>query len=209
MRSPRRRPTGSAARSKANYNDAWAAPCAARPFPQETTSMIPMHRSLRPLLVVAVAFALAAGAGGCSWFKNKSDYAASKEDRPLEVPPDLDLPDTSASIALPPTPGAAPVAGAPVTASSISSTANVLVPGTAVSLYPRIGTALEGIAGVTINGRAEALSSYDVSYQGETFLVRAQDSAAGGSRLIALSADGRILNTGPGAELVKLVRAKL
>jgi hypothetical protein len=164
--------------------------------------MTPMHRSLRPLLVVAVAFALAAGAGGCSWFKHKSDYAASKEDRPLEVPPDLDLPDTSASTALPP--GGS--ASAPV---STLRNADVMVPGAATALFPKIGAALEGIPGVTINGRAEALSSYDVSYKGETFLIRAQDSQAGGSRLIALSADGRMLTTGAGAELGKLVRAKL
>ena len=164
--------------------------------------MTPMHRSLRPVLVVAVAFALAAGAGGCSWFKHKSDYAASKEDRPLEVPPDLDLPDTSASTALPPTAG-----GSPALASGMANP-NVLVPGRATEVYPKIGTALEGIPGVTINGRAEALSSYDVSYKGESFLVRAQDSQGGGSRLLALSADGRLLNSGAAAELLKLVRAK-
>jgi hypothetical protein len=153
------------------------------------------------LLVVAVAFALAAGAGGCSWFKHKSDYAASKEDRPLEVPPDLDLPDTSASTALPPSGGQAPA--------STLRNADVMVPGAAAALFPKIGAALESIPGVTINGRAEALASYDVAYKGESFLIRAQDSQAGGSRLVALSADGRMLTSGAGAELVKLVRAKL
>jgi uncharacterized lipoprotein len=176
-------------------------------FPQETPSMIPMHRSLRPLLVAAVAFALATGASGCHWFKTKSDYAKSREDRPLEVPPDLDVPDTSGSTALP---ASVTASGAGLAAPSALRTADVLVPGaTATQLFPKIGAALEGIEGVTINGRAEALSSYDVTYKGLNFLVRAQDSQAGGSRLIALSADGRMLSTGPGAELLKLVRAKL
>jgi len=165
--------------------------------------MTPMHRSLRPLLVVAVAFALAAGAGGCSWFKHGSNYAESKEDRPLEVPPDLDLPDVSSATSLPPNGALATV---PV---STLRNSDSLVPGSAASLYPKIGAALEGIPGVTINGREESLASYDVSYKGESFLLRAQDSQSGGSRLLALSADGRLLTVGPGSELLKLVRTKL
>jgi hypothetical protein len=165
--------------------------------------MSPILRTLRPLLVGALAIALVAGVGGCRWFKHKSDYSASKEDRPLEVPPDLDHPDTSTATSLP------AMASSTVTAPSTLSNADVMVAGGSASeLYPKIGAALEGIAGVTINGRAEALSSYDVSYQGQSFLIRAQDSQ-GGSRLMALSADGRLLNAGPGAELLKLVRAKL
>lgn len=166
--------------------------------------MIPMHRSMRPLLVAAVAFALVASASGCHWFKRDSSYAKSKEDRPLEVPPDLDLPDTTAATALP---SSATASG---TSSSTLRNADVLVPGAAATaLYPKIGAALGGIEGVTINGRDEALSSYDVTYKGENFLIRAQDSQTGGSRLIAVSADGRLLNTGAGADLLKLVRAKL
>jgi hypothetical protein len=168
--------------------------------------MIPMHRSLRPLLVAAVAFALATGASGCHWFKTKSDYAKSREDRPLEVPPDLDRPDTSGSTALP---ASVTASGAGMAAPSTLRSSDALVGNaTATQLYPKIGAALEGIEGVTINGRAEALSSYDVSYKGESFLIRAQDTQ-GGSRLLALSADGRLLTSGPGAELLKLVRAKL
>lgn len=163
--------------------------------------MSPMLRTLRPLLVGALAIALVTGVGGCRWFKHKSDYSASKEDRPLEIPPDLDHPDSSSATSLPVT--------ASGTASGTLRTADVLVSGSAADLYPKIGTALEGIPGVTINGRAEALSSYDVSYQGQSFLIRAQDSQTGGSRLVALSADGRLLTAGPGADLLKLVRAKL
>ena len=163
--------------------------------------MNPMLRTLRPLLVGALAIALVTGLGGCHWFKHKSEYAASKEDRPLEVPPDLDRPDTSAATALP--------ALASGNAQSSLRAADVLVSGSSASdLYPKIGAALEAIAGVTINGRAEALGSYDVNYQGQNFLVRAQDSQ-GGSRLLALSADGRLLTSGPAADLLKLVRAKL
>ena len=165
--------------------------------------MSPMLRTLRPLLVGALAIALVTGVGGCRWFKHKSEYAASKEDQPLEVPPDLDRPDTSAATSLP-----ALASGTANARSTLSPSAVLVAGSSAVELYPKIGAALEGIAGVTINGRAEALNSYDVTYQGENFLVRAQDSQ-GGSRLIALSADGRLLTSGPGADLLRLVRAKL
>ncbi len=165
--------------------------------------MNPLLRTLRPLLVGAMAIALVTGLGGCHWFKHKSTYAASKEDRPLEVPPDLDLPDTSSSTSLP-----AMASGTTSPRTSLRPS-DVMVSGqTAAELYPKLGTVLEGIEGVTINGRDEALSSYDLSYKGENFLVRAQDSQ-GGSRLMALSADGRLLNAGAGAELLKQVRAKL
>ncbi|MBC7656425.1 MAG: hypothetical protein H7147_04530, partial [Frankiaceae bacterium] len=64
------------------------------------------------------------------------------------------------------------------------------------------------INGVVINGRTEALGSFDVTYQGQSFLVRVQDSSSG-SRLIALSPDGRILTTGAAAALMAAVKAKL
>jgi uncharacterized lipoprotein len=158
-------------------------------------------RFTRALLAGAVLLALASASAGCSWFKNKSNYEKSVETQPLEVPPGLDLPDTSLATTLPPVGGAnrAPAA----------SGTDLQLAGSASDAYPKIGAALEGIAGVVINGRAEALGSYDVSYQGQNFLVRVQDSASGGSRLMALSPDGRILTGGPAAALMAAIKAKL
>jgi len=157
-------------------------------------------RLMRPLLLGAVVVALASASSGCSWFKHKSSYTSSVENRPLEVPPDLDLPDTSAATLLP---GSAGLGAAQATAAAAISLSD-----SATDAYPRIGKALEGIAGVAINGRAEALGSYDVTYQGQSFLLRVQDSN-GGSRLMALSADGRILTSGPAADLMQAIKSKL
>ena len=45
-------------------------------------------------------------ASGCSWFrKDKGAYAEAPEDRPLEVPPDLDRPSTEGAMKLPPAAG--------------------------------------------------------------------------------------------------------
>ena len=47
------------------------------------------------LAVVALGFAL----GGCGWFGGKTkEYETSREERPLEVPPDLDAPATDERI---------------------------------------------------------------------------------------------------------------
>ena len=158
-------------------------------------------RFTRALLAGAVLLALASASAGCSWFKNKSNYDKSVETQPLEVPPGLDLPDTTMSTSLPPVGNAT---GAQTAASS-----DLQLSDSATDAYPKIGAALEGIEGVVVNGRAEALGSYDVTYQGQNFLVRVQDSTGGGSRLMALSPDGRILTSGPAAALMAAIKAKL
>lgn len=161
---------------------------------------------MRPLVLGAVILALAS-ATGCGWFKSRhhtssnNRYTHSVENRPLEVPPDLDLPNTSAATTLP-APSLLGVNRARSTGVEIT------LAGPATAAYPKIGKALETIDGVVINGRAEALGSYDVTYGGESFLVRVQDGN-GGSRLLALSADGRILSTGPAAQLLAAIKAKL
>lgn len=156
-------------------------------------------RFTRAMLAGAVLLALTSASAGCSWFKNKSNYEKSVETQPLEVPPGLDLPDTTQATSLPPI-------GA--TGTPIASSTDLEISGSATDAYPKIGAALEGIEGVVINGRAEALGSYDVTYQGQNFLVRVQDSADG-SRLMALSPDGRILTSGPAATLMAAIKAKL
>lgn len=156
-------------------------------------------RLMRTLLLGAVALGLVSASAGCHWFKPKSSYATSVENRPLEVPPDLDLPDTSAATQLP--------SSASLSATHPGAAPEITLAGSATDAYPRVGKALEGIEGVVINGRAEALGSYDVTYQGQSFLVRVQDSN-GGSRLMALTADGRMLTSGPAAELMAAIKAK-
>lgn len=155
-------------------------------------------RATRTQLMIGVAtLALVLATSGCGWLKNKTNYQASKEGSPLEVPPDLDRPDTSAATGLP----VASTAGAP------STGGRDRLPVSAAEAYPKVGEVLASVPGVVVNGRAEALSSYDVSYKGESFLVRVLD-ATGGSRLVALSPDGRLLNTGAPAELMAAIKAR-
>ncbi|WP_028916171.1 hypothetical protein [Pseudoxanthomonas sp. J35] len=129
-------------------------------------------RLVRASAGVLLAFTVVASLGGCSWFRKgaRGDYALSPEARPLEVPPDLNLPDTSGAMALPPASGQRPqqVPGAAPAASPSGFT----VDGTRDEVFARVGTALEGIEGLTISSRAQLLGTYDVSYEGTDFLVR-------------------------------------
>ena len=161
--------------------------------------MTPTSRTARPLQLIGVAaLAIVLASSGCSWLRNKTHYQDSKEANPLEVPPDLDAPNTSAATAMP-------------AVSSTSLPTSVAgagrLPVSAADAYPKIGEILATIPGVVVDGRAEALNSYDVTYKGESFLLRVLD-ATGGSRLVALSPDGRMLITGSPAELISAVKAK-
>jgi hypothetical protein len=154
-------------------------------------------RAPRTLLLVGVAAMAIVLAGGCSWLGHKSDYKASREANPLEIPPELDRPDTSASTSLP----------AVSSVSAPRSTGEGRLSMAASEAYPKVGEALAAIPDVVVNGRAETLYSYDVTYKGESFLVRVLD-ATGGSRLVALASDGRMLNTGAPAELMAAIKAR-
>ena len=148
----------------------------------------PAPTSLRPVvragLLTATALAVLA-ASGCSWFrKDAGVYAAAPENRPLEVPPDLDLPQTSGALAAPEAPssalrsatGARPAA-APAAASAPGPGFNVAMPRD--QAYARVGEALEAVEGLDIASRAQLLGAYDVSYMGGNFLVRVTAVEAG------------------------------
>ena len=131
-------------------------------------------RFARASVAVLLASTATVLLGGCSWFSKgpKGDYALAAEERPLEVPPDLNLPDTSGAMALPPAGGAAPRPQQAPAAAPAASPSGFTVPGTRDAVFAQVGAALEGIEGVTIASRAQLLGTYDVTYEGSNFLVR-------------------------------------
>ncbi|OHE85308.1 MAG: hypothetical protein A2579_09495 [Lysobacterales bacterium RIFOXYD1_FULL_69_11] len=155
------------------------------------------HRFRRTRIAVAGALAVTLLAtSGCSWFrKGDALYAQSPESRPLEVPPDLDLPRTAGaapqgsvtasgqSIATqaPAAPAPAPAVGASAgaTATATAQTQGFTTSGTRDEVYARVGELLGGIEGVEIASRAELLGAYDVNYEGANFLVRVSEVQAG------------------------------
>ena len=124
------------------------------------------------LATALAAVVLVASVSGCSMFGKKDElYTQSTESRPLEVPPDLNLPATTGDNKVPAlvsaTKPAAPAAAAPAVGNT-----GFTIAGGKDEAFANVGTALEGVEGVTIASRAQLLGSYDVAYEGSNFLVR-------------------------------------
>lgn len=176
----------------------------------------PAATSFRPAtratLFGALALAVVA-ASGCSWFNKEAGlYAMSEEARPLEVPPDLDLPETSGALATPAAPtsalrsqtGATPAVAASAAASSGGF--NVALP--ADQAFARVGELLAGVQGLEIASKAQLLGAYDVGYMGANFLVRVT-AVQGGSYISAVDPRG-VPATGEGpARLMAALEAAL
>ena len=153
-------------------------------------------RMARPLVAAAIVVALVS-AGGCRWFRG-SDYTRSVENRPLEVPPDLDVPSSQNALPMPASQG---TAGQP-------APAGFVVADSPENVWPRLGAALATIDGVVVTGQSQAVGSYDVSYQGQNFLIRIENTA-GQSRVSAIGANGQVLRAGPASILLDQLRGKL
>jgi len=148
----------------------------------------------------AVATALVAllTMGGCGWLKRGgSGYEQSPENRPLEVPPDLDSPAVDTSMAIPDTNLASQRAGQFVQLFDNVDTA-----------WDRLGTELDGMDGVQVKERSKLLSVYTVQFQGQEFLLRIRAEGQG-SRITAVGQDGQQLNTGYARQLLDALRARL
>ena len=152
------------------------------------------------LLVSSVAIT-----SGCGWLKGKKnkDYALPAEQRPLEIPPDLDRPTADAALN-------APAAGNSVTRSSVQqsmaspeSGAGFTVQGSRDQVFEKVGTVLAATPGVTIASKAQLLGSYDVNFEGANFLLRVSD-VSGGAYVSAVDPRGV---PAQGAAPVKLLNA--
>lgn len=182
--------------------------------------------SFRPLLLGALAVALISQ-GGCAWTRSKlgmdAKYEDSVQNRPLEVPPGLDLPSTAGAITVPDVTeaaianAAAPIPSTPASslpaaaggaAAAVAGVESFTIDDTVDSAWRRLGLALGKIEGVTLGERAQLLNSYEVTYQGTAMLIRAE-AVGEQSRVVALGANGQPLTTGAAAQLLGLLKARL
>ena len=167
---------------------------------------------LRPLLIAVIGTALLTQ-GGCVWlrakFANTAVYEDSDQANPLEIPPDLDTPNTSAGIAIP------DVTPNPMTQGSTATAAVPAVGGvgfaiadTVESAFRRVGVALGKIDGVTLGESAESSGTHTVTYQGTPMQIRVE-AAGDGARVFAVGADGAPLSGAPAATLLATLKARL
>lgn len=136
--------------------------------------------SVSRALVLALLAVSVAGLSGCKWFKKgaKGDYALSPEARPLEVPPDLNLPSASGAMQIP-APAQATTASSTAAAAAVPASGGFNVSGSRDEVFAKVGDALGGIEGVNIASRAQLLGTYDIAYEGANFLVRVVGVEAG------------------------------
>jgi uncharacterized lipoprotein len=140
----------------------------------------PMRLNHSASRFATTTFVLAAvlATSGCSWFhKENKLYAGDPMSRPLEVPPDLDLPQTEGAMAVP---GGAVAASATAPSAPGPTVANgFTMAGSRDDVFAKVGEALGKVEGLTIASRAPALGAYDVSVAGSNFLVRVNTVEAG------------------------------
>ncbi|KGM51871.1 hypothetical protein N792_09580 [Lysobacter concretionis Ko07 = DSM 16239] len=143
-------------------------------------------RSTVPLSRAAIAGALVVGlvaVSGCSWLR-KDDALYTAQTRPLEVPPDLDLPRTTSAMASPAgTPAGTVTASGTVAAAQAAPVAGTstgfVVAGSRDEVFEKVDAALTAVDGLTIASRAKLLGAFDVNYLDSNFLVRVSETEAG------------------------------
>jgi len=136
-------------------------------------------RSLRPVVIAVLATAVLA-TSGCHWFTKDSDlYTQAEESRPLEVPPDLNLPDTSGAMPMPAAPNSVSRSSMATPAASTATNSGFTIPGDRDDVFNKLGEALAATEGVTIASKAQILGAYDVDFEGSQFLMRVTKVEAG------------------------------
>lgn len=171
--------------------------------------MSPRPHVLRTAALSALVVAVLA-TSGCSWFrKDNALYAQAPENRPLEVPPDLDRPGTAGAMAVPDQPTSvtrsgmeSPAAGAAAGATGFAVAAE------RGAVFEQVGQALAATEGLTVVSSAELLGTYDVNYEDSNFMVRVA-SAESGAYVSAVDPRGQPAQGEAARKLVAALRAQL
>ena len=82
------------------------------------------------------------------------------------------------------------------------------VAGSRDEAFTRVGEALAGVEGVTVASRAQLLGTYDVSYEGASFLVRVSAVEAG-AYVSAVDPRGLPATSPAAVKLLAALKAKL
>jgi len=177
--------------------------------------------TFRVLTIAVLALGTVVATTGCFKKGARGDYALAPEMRPLEVPPDLTPPPgaTTATTAATAADGTgsvlasqaarpAPAAAGQAPAAPANTASGFTVTQARDQAFAQVGTALEGIEGLTIATRAQLLGSYDVAYEGSNFLVRVVAVEAG-SYVSAVDPRGLPATADAPVKLIAELKAKL
>jgi len=160
---------------------------------------------VRVLSAALLALAVIGGVSGCKWFrKDNALYAGPPENRPLEVPPDLDRPRTEGAVTVPQTPQSVTRSGAEASAQEQAN--GFAAAGTREAVFERVARALVLVSGLTIVNQAELLGTFEVEYGGESFMVRVVAGAGDGSFVSAVDPRGEPANGAAAQRLITALR---
>lgn len=155
------------------------------------------------LLAVAVV-----GASGCKWFRKDNEvYKQSAENRPLEIPPDLDRPSSDTAMNLPASVTASQVAAQRANPNA-PSPVGFSVNGTRDEVFAKVGDILAATSGATVASKAQILGTYDVDFDGSKFLVRVTQ-ISGGTYVSAVDPRGLPASGEAPAKLMAALKAGL
>ena len=119
------------------------------------------------LLVVLPAVALSGLLlSGCGMFRSHKAWDAAQQESPLEIPPNLDRPSTSAALIIPPPGANRPTSNgavARVSAADGQITDGFVLADTVDNTYNRVGKALEGGSAGQLVSHDDASHSYAVN----------------------------------------------
>ena len=158
--------------------------------------------------VATLAIALLA-LPGCSFVRGDAGvYALPPDQRPLEVPPELEVAGTTTPVADGTQSALRSQTGAQRTAAPVASASRFSVAAPREQVFARVGEALEAVEGLEIASRAQLLGAYDVSYQGSNFLVRVTETGAG-SDVSAVDPRGVAADSAAATALMAQLKAAL
>ena len=164
------------------------------------------HPRIAVRAVSVLLFATAAVAATGCHRGVRDDYALAPEMRPLEVPPDLNLPNTAGAAQVPAL--ASAVAKPAPAAAAQPAQGGFTVAGSRDEVFDKLGDALAGVDGLAIASRAQLLGSYDVAYEGSNFLVRVVAVEAG-AYVSAVDPRGLPATDAAALKLMEMLKAKL
>lgn len=118
----------------------------------------------------------------------KGVYKLAPEQRPLEVPPDLNVPETHGGMQIPALPNTA--AATPAAVAALPAGSSLVVPLTSAAAFNKLGDALPVIGGATVNSSSPLLGVYDVEYAGGHVLLRVTAKDDASSQIAAMDPRG-------------------
>ena len=170
--------------------------------------MSPSPILLRTAAVSALAVAVLA-TSDCGWFRKENAlYAQAPENRPLEVPPDLDRPRATGALAAQDQPTSVTRSAMQPAAGVAAAGTSFAVPGDRDAVFAQVGEALAATEGLTVVNSAQLLGTYDVNYNGSNFMIRIARTEAG-SQVSAVDPRGQAAQGEEARALISALRAQL